>query len=414
VTVEQRSSATVVQAIGTAFGNEPARMRSMRPLIEQRSSFQKSLRLAGLRIFVRRALLLSCLSVCAIGCRGGNHYYAEDSIFGNRLPNSLRLAERANPKTVNLSKLASNTGATDTIGVGDVVEVMITAGLSERDQVRIPATVRTDGTIFLPQLGVISVAGVEPQVAESIIQAEAVQRELFLNPAVAVEVTRKKMNKVRVLGAVRNPGFYELPPNSSDVVSAIASAGGLADEAGRKVEITNPVQPGQIDRPAVAGTDGEGLTPVSMANAQKLGMQSYEIELISAAKSGDGQYLVHDGGVVMVEEEDPQPVSVIGLVRQPGEYEFPIGKDLRLLGAISLAGGMSNQLADKIYVVRQVANSPDPVVIQVSLREAKRSSDSNIRLGPGDVVSVEHTPATVFMEALNIIRFGINGSTALF
>jgi protein involved in polysaccharide export with SLBB domain len=414
MTEEQCSPVMVVDASDSAFGNEPARMRSMRSHIDQFGSNRKSLRFAGPGINLRRAVLVSFLSLCGIGCHGSNHYYAEDSIFGNRLPNSLRLAKRENPKTVNLSKLASNTGASDTIGVGDVVEVMITAGLSERDQVRIPATVRTDGTIFLPQLGMISVAGVEPQVAESIIQAEAMQRELYRNPAVAVEVTRKKMNKVRVLGAVKNPGFYELPPNSSDVVSAIASAGGLADEAGQKVEITNPVLPGQVDRPAVAGINGDGVTPVSLNANQKFGMQSYEIELISAAKSGDGQYLVHDGGVVMVEEEDPQPISVIGLVRQPGEYKFPIGKDLSVLGAISLAGGMSNQLADKIYVVRQKVGSRDPVVIQVSLRDAKRSADSNLALGPGDVVSVEHTPATVFMEGLNIIRFGINGSTALF
>ena len=32
----------------------------------------------------------------------------------------------------------------------------------------------------------------------------------------------------------------------------------------------------------------------------------------------------------------------------------------------------------------------------------------------GDVVSVEQTPGTVFMEALNLIRFGISGNTTLF
>jgi hypothetical protein len=53
-------------------------------------------------------------------------------------------------------------------------------------------------------------------------------------------------------------------------------------------------------------------------------------------------------------------------------------------------------------------------VIEISYRDAKKSADSNIRLGPGDVVSVEHTPGTVFMEALNLVRFGISGNTALF
>jgi polysaccharide export outer membrane protein len=87
---------------------------------------------------------------------------------------------------------------------------------------------------------------------------------------------------------------------------------------------------------------------------------------------------------------------------------------MHLLDALSLAGGTSNQLADKIFVIRQVAGSKNPAVIQVSYREAKRSADSNLRLGPGDVVSVEQTPATVLMDVVNIVRFGVTGSTQLF
>jgi hypothetical protein len=86
------------------------------------------------------------------------------------------------------------------------------------------------------------------------------------------------------------------------------------------------------------------------------------------------------------------------LVRAPNQYEFPIGKDLRLLDAISLAGGMSNQMADKIFIVRQVEGQTEPMLIQSSWSRAKRSSEANLRLGPGDVISVEQTPGTVFMD----------------
>jgi protein involved in polysaccharide export with SLBB domain len=143
-------------------------------------------------------------------------------------------------------------------------------------------------------------------------------------------------------------------------------------------------------------------------------MSSYTVNLISAARDGDGQYLIADGGVVMVKKEDLEPIYVQGLVKIPNRYELPPGKDLFLLDAISLAGGISNQLADKIYVVRRQVGQRDPVVTQVSYRDAKRSADSNLRLGPGDVITVEHTPATVLMEALNIIRIGVSGTTALF
>lgn len=352
------------------------------------------------------------------GCQGANHYYAENSIFGDRLPDGLRVASRTSTKTIDLSRLASGTGSSEIIGVGDLLEVTIAAGLSEDDQSTTAARVQNDGTISLPDVGTIPVAGIEPQGAESLIRAETIRQELYRNPTVTVSVTHQRMNRVRVIGAVKAPGTYQLSPNSSDVVSAIAAAQGLADDAGQHVEVRNPVVAVRSDRPAVAGDPGQPYSNVSSTTsgpgAGAGTMNSYTIDLISAAKAGDGQYIVQDGGVIMVEKSDPAPIYVQGLVKTSGRYEFPIGQDLRLLDAISLANGMSNQLANKIYVVRQVAGAKDPAVIEISYREAKKSADSNILLSPGDVVTVEQTPATVFMEALNIVRFGVTGSTALF
>lgn len=367
-----------------------------------------------------RSLVLLVL-VLFSGCHGPNHYFAEETMFGQRLPNTLRLASRSNPQTVDLSKLASSAGSSAIIGVGDVLEIRIAAGLSEDDQTHMAARVAHDGTISLPMIGALSVAGVEPEGAESLIRWEAVRRQLYVNPTVTVTVTHQRMNRVRVLGAVRAPGLYELPPHASDVVSAIAAAQGLEKDAGQHVEVRNPRRPASVRAPSVAAENENQHTAVNASlTAGAAGMvsgdsmNSYTIDLISAARAGDGHYVIHDGGVVMVEKRDPAPVYVGGLVRAAGRYDYPIGQDLHLLDAINLAGGMSNQLANKIYVVRTVSGSRDPAVIEISYRQAKRSADSNILLGPGDVVSVEQTPGTVFMEALNLIRFGISGNTALF
>lgn len=343
------------------------------------------------------------------GCQRANHYFAEDSIFGERLPDRLRLTRQANPQEVDLSRLGGATGTSQTIGIGDVLEVQIAAGLTAGDQSTTAARVQEDGTISLPEIGAIPIAGYEPQAAEAMIRSEAVRLELYHNPTVTVSVRQQKMNKVRVLGAVKNEGLYDLPPHASDVVSALAAAGGLTAEAGDKVEVRNPVG-SQSLAGGRAGAGGiRGVSSSTVGN-----MTSYTVNLLDAAKSGEGDYSVQDGAVVMVEKRDPAPIFVQGLVRSPNQYEYPIGQDLRLLQAISLAGGMSNQMADKIFVIRQMPGLREPILIQVSYRKAKRSDDSNIRLGPGDVVSVEQTPGTVFMDALNIIRFGINGSTMLF
>ncbi len=329
----------------------------------------------------------------------------------------MRLAERVRTDTVDLTKLAGGVGDSDTINTGDVLEVKIAAGLSDKDQITMGARVSSDGTISLPEIGTVDVVGIEPAGAESLIRTAAISKQLFYNPAVTVRFTDRRMNTVRVMGAVKMPGTYKLPPNSSDVVSALAAASGLAGDAGETIEVKNPVTQIRGERPAIAGDPASPYSNVSSTTAAGTAssdMNSYTINLISAAKSGDGQYRVEDGGVIMVEKRDPEAIYVGGLVKTPNRIEFPVGEDLRLLQAISLAGGVSNQMANKIYVVRQTAQGHDPEVIEVSLRAAKHSDDWNVRLGAGDVITVEHTPATVLMEALQIIRFGISGSTTFF
>ncbi|MEZ6061873.1 MAG: polysaccharide biosynthesis/export family protein [Planctomycetaceae bacterium] len=333
------------------------------------------------------------------------------------MPHSLRLMAQSNPQEADLTRLAAATGGSETIGPGDVLEVTLSASLSPEDQMRVPTRVADDGTAMLPQIGIIQLGGVEPPAAESLIRAEAMKRGLYRNPHVTVVFTHKRMNKIKVFGAVKEPQVVELPPNSSDIASAIAAAGGLAENAGENVRISNPRS---ASRPAYASDPTNPTTPYSTASvSQNRGSSAedntYTVSLTKAATSADGasSYLLRDGGMVMVEKRDPAPVTVMGLVKKSGPIEFPVGKDFRLLDAIGEAG-ISNQLANKVFVVRPLANSSNPAVIEISLRQAKRSGASNIRLGPGDVVSVEQTPATVLLDAMQIIRLGVSGSAPLF
>jgi protein involved in polysaccharide export with SLBB domain len=102
-------------------------------------------------------------------------------------------------------------------------------------------------------------------------------------------------------------------------------------------------------------------------------------------------------------------------VRKPGQYEVPVNQPLRLLDAIALAGERSSPWADKIIVTRQVRGEPGPVVIQTGIAAAKRDDAANIRLSPGDVVSVEETPQTALHYILtSIFRFGVGANVPLF
>ena len=120
---------------------------------------------------------------------------------------------------------------------------------------------------------------------------------------------------------------------------------------------------------------------------------------------------VEDGSVVVVLEKTKQSVSVIGLVQRPGNYELPTDETLRVLDAIALAGGLRVSVANRVRVIRRVPDREDPVVVDVSLRTAKRDGQENLVLAAGDVVSVEETPTTFLVETIRgFLRFGFTSA----
>ena len=367
--------------------------------------------------------LLMLLSLVA-GCQttGGNKF-----TFRN-MPPELLAVRRENAQTLDLTRLAQASASSDVIDRGDVIEVAISAGLDEKDTVRLPVRVNDAGFADLPEIGSIALAGMEMEAAEAVIVSACVERQLYRRPNVTVTMKRQRVNRVTVMGAVKKPDVYELPRGRSDLLAALVAAGMLEKDAGTIVEIRNPdrstdsrpdpIASGRLPRVNTVGvtndSTGSATTDAFAVGSATSGqMQTIRVDLVSATKMGTGGYLLSDGAVVRVEKREPEPLHVMGLVRKPNRYDFPIAEDVRVTDAIALAGGTSQSVCDKIYVIRRKANGSDTAVIQLSLREAKRNSQANLRLAPGDAVSVEQTPATVMMEALGVLRFGLNGSLPL-
>ena len=352
-----------------------------------------------------------------------------DKFTFSTMPPEMLAVRRDNVQTLDLHRLARASANSDVIDRGDVIEVVISAGLDEKDTIKLPVRVNDDGMATLPEIGPVALAGLEMEAAEAAIVLACIERQLYRRPNVTVTMKRQRVNLVTVIGAVNEPGVYELPRGRSDLLAALVAAKSLAKDAGTIVEIRNPDQstgsrPDPIASGGLPGVNTVGLTNGSTdsvaTDALAIGsttsgqLQTIRVDLVTATKTGTGGYLLSDGAVVRVEKRDPEPLHVMGLVRKPDRYNFPIAEDVRVTDAIALAGGTSQSVCDKIYVIRRKANGSDTAVVQVSLREAKRNSKANLRLAPGDVVSVEQTPATVVMEALNIVRFGISSSLPLY
>lgn len=384
------------------------------------------------RSAVASIVACSLIGLVLSGCATTGQHYTHQNV-----PAKLLAGKRDNVQTLDLTRLAKASSNSDVIDRGDVIEVSISAGLDEKDTITLPVRVNDQGNANLPEIGQIELAGLEMEAAEAAIVAACIERQLYLRPNVTVTMKRQRMNRVMVVGAVKKPDVYELPRGRSDLLAAIVAAGGLEEDAGTNVEVRNPRRAGGLRSAPVASGGGPGIdtvghsntlfppdlvtagigegtgteiTPVVDADGK---MESYTVDLVSATKTGRGGYAIEDGGVVSIEKRDPEPLHVIGLVRKPDRYDFPIAEDLRVTDAVALAGGTSLALADKVFVVRRVPESSETAVIQVSLREAKRNSQANLRLEPGDVVSVENTPATVLYEAFNIIRFNVSAGLPL-
>lgn len=336
------------------------------------------------------------------GCATANNKYSASNI-----PAALLAPSTANPQIIRFSELSGAGSSSEIIGRGDVIEVTLAPSLNSKDIFSFSSQVGEEGAASLPLIGPVQLAGMELEGAAAVITQSSIQRGLYVAPHVTVLMKRKKMNRIMVTGAVKQPGLKSIPAGESDLLSCIFHAGGLADDAGINVEIRN-VQSREEALQSIAAAGAPTVTQTGYSTSG--GPKAISIDLISATQDGHNSYFVGDGGVVHIEKRDLKAVHVSGLVRKPGDVPFPVTHDLSMLEALSKAGYTSSQVADKIYVIRQLETMSEPAVIQASIRKAKLDPAHNLKLAPGDIVSVEHTPATVMLEAVKLIRVGVSGS----
>lgn len=350
--------------------------------------------------------ILTAVLLSGLGCASlnDNHYYA------GQIPAGYDAPPNANPLTVDFAQLSGTAADSDVIAKGDVINVNIAASISAKDIFSYSVRVGDDGNAELPLIGPVRLAGLSLADADATLTQVCMQRNVYRAPHVNVTIRRRKTNRILVVGAVKEPGVKNIPVAESDLLSILFHAGGLADDAGANIEIRNVLTRDETMNDAIAVNGNRNtITPTGYATNTTT-PRSVKIDLISAAQSGSNDYFVGDRGVVVVEKTEPKAVFVTGLVRNPGKVEFPKGEDLRLIDAISLSGYTSSQVADKVFIIRQPTPDSKSIVIQASLSKATHDARQNVRLAPGDIVKVEHTPATVLMEAFQLIRVGVSSN----
>ena len=310
-----------------------------------------------------------------------------------------RAANQTPNPQLDLSFLASRSINTDLIYPGDVLDVAIITGAEDTPPDPLPYRVSPTGTLDLPILGSVPITGLTLTGAEERLRQHAMAQRIYRDPKISVLLNSRQTDSIRVVGAVDKPGDYEIPRAGSDLLAAITAAGGLAKTAGQTIEIRHrALADGGVAQTAFDGSAGGGA-------------QSIHVDLRQAMAGQASDTTLHDGSIVMVKENRPSTVYIHGLVPHDGEFDLPKDEPLRVTQAIALAGGREIEFADKIHVTRFVEGYPEPIVIEVSMREAKSKRESNLVLLPGDVVSVEETPTTFTVDFLrNFFRIGFSSA----
>jgi protein involved in polysaccharide export with SLBB domain len=114
-----------------------------------------------------------------------------------------------------------------------------------------------------------------------------------------------------------------------------------------------------------------------------------------------------DGDLIEVKRLTPSVFTVIGLAQKPGAFPYPPDIEYNLMQAIGFAGGL-DQIADPRFVTVYRQNAKGDIV-SATFRVDKKfmASSCNVKIKPGDVISIDMTSRTRRNIVLNQI-FRIN------
>ena len=218
-----------------------------------------------------------------------------------------------------------------TIGPGDEVHLLLWGRVNERYTL----TVSRDGTILLPQIGPLSVAGMSFEEMKEFLSREA---ESIVGTEVSVTMGRLRSIQVFVLGEIMRPGAYTVNAMST-LTNALIAAGG-------------PSQIGSLRR-----------VELKRSNSTIATMDFYDL-LMKGDKSND--MWLRNGDVIFVPIVGPL-VGIAGNVKRPAIYELQ--GETSLSRVLDLAGGIIPTAYLQQVQVERVEGNEERIVVDINASE---------------------------------------------
>lgn len=303
---------------------------------------------------MRKILSVLLLCVFVIGCSGASERVNFAAV---RMSSS---SERDRKLTIEtLTRLPEETQDYK-IGPNDVLEIGVFQWELSEETKTLAVRVSQQGTVSLPLIGDLAVAGKTVQEVRVAIEESLRNGDMIKNPRVSVVIKEFRSKRVSVVGAVKDPGTYTLQQNVTRLLDIVALCGGLTETAGQKLYIVR--------------------TNEKDAEKQRIVIDLHELMVAGDMKLNA---VVSDGDVINV------PLApkffVYGYVMKPGAYD--IKRNTTVLEAIAMSGGLERPYASPgITVIKRGEEE-----IPVDLVAVAAGTVPDVYLQADDIVQVRQT-----------------------
>lgn len=363
------------------------------------------------------------------------------------LPDAPSSQEAARDLSLTLSPPPAAAPGPYTIGVGDVLVLSTPAtqntvqelsGLLAAQNSRNGYTVQDDGSINIPDVGRVRLAGLTVDEAEAVLFQRLVENQF--DPTFSLEISEFNSRRVSVGGAVGNPGVQPITLTPLYLDEALAAAGSISvgdidvssvriyrNGALYQIPLTDLYEKPELQRTQLV--DGDSVfvdTEYKLDRAERYFEQ--QIRLKQTSLTGRKQSLDELSAAVdlrrsdYIEQRDnfktrmeygavdQDYVYLTGEVDKQARYPLPFEQQASLADAIyDAASGISKKTGDvsEIYVLRASTDPREFGAVTAWHLDARNAANltlaTRFQLRPDDIVFVAENPVTKWGRTIDQI-----------
>ncbi len=244
-----------------------------------------------------------------------------------------------------------------TIGPQDLLSINV----FEVPELNITVRVSENGDITLPLLGTIRAGGMTRNQLEKHMAA-LLEKSYLKNAQVTVFIKEYQSKKVSVIGAIKNPGNYDLIGKQS-LLQLISLAGGLTESAAGRIIVIRQYKNGKS--------------------------ASLKIDLDELMMNGKAELNIplNAGDIVNIPVERTSDVYVFGQVNNPGYIKVKSSSQMTILKVIAQAGGFTDRARSGNVLITRRVNDKE-IKLKVNVNKILRGKQEDFVIQANDIVFV--------------------------